>query len=412
MLDDIANALKRVGSGVDFIEEDHAKRAIEAALSTIRASLEAIMAQVYYLVTRDEPEPGPLQRTRSVPHFRRFKSVFDEEFIRKHLQIPSAEEVEKNSTVESWEFYNLETSKGVWTWLWEKTCPVWISNTLDEESRGNRSHLVNEANEAFNLPSEHFVFFDATRSIISIPFKHKIEQSSGTWGFLDIEFDRIYQFNKEQYEVLQKLSDRVADIIWKYRAWEENRKGTNAIVTEFKATCKELQKGGLLVKTGLFVPFTGSSQYPGITKIVEQAFGDARIRLISPQRPAGSSPGEWKRNEHFGVLDITQGERNALVLLGAMLSQEKPCLVLVEHGDESELPWLVEELARSRSEDISRTVHLYRYDKTEEGLKFLDPNGAEKDWADVWSAFVTEVGRSPAFRTARDWYPEESLGTG
>jgi hypothetical protein len=102
------------------------------------------------------------------------------------LNIPHQTDIEENETLRKWNRYNLEKRKGVWTFLWEKTCPVWISDVLDSESRKNLRHLVNEVPDAPNLPSEHFEFFEATRAIIAIPFEHKVEHSGETWGFLDL----------------------------------------------------------------------------------------------------------------------------------------------------------------------------------------------------------------------------------
>jgi hypothetical protein len=220
---------------------------------------------------------------------------------------------------------------------------------------------------------------------------------------------------------LKDLSDRIADIMWKYRAWKINKQDTDAVTSQFKETCEQLREGGPRYKTGLFATCPHSSQRATISRLVEQAFLNAGIKLVRSEGNQANNTGKMKRSEHFGVVDITQGEPNSFLLLGALLSQGRPCLILVDHNDEPELPNLLEDLAAAKSDNSTNTVHIYTYRKTQGGgLRFLNRSDQKKetnkvetetegelgkDWGPVWTEFLQEVKKRTAFQIARNCDP-------
>lgn len=379
MLFNLANELKKFSSAIDFVAEPECKKAIEAALIALRHSLKATIVEFRLLDQKEVEQTEDLKANKMYPCFKRYKWDATQNILENKI---------KKS-----DYYYLGNEKGVkkpdgvWTWVYEKQQPMWIEDLSSYNQEGNFDNMVGPVVEKENKKT-----FSTTCSVIIATFNHKIEHSKDLYGFLSIEFDVIHKFDLDEYKQLQEISNCLADLVWKSNAWKINVDGTADAAEKFIAFCKEVRGAE---KTCLLVPFG-----PLSTKVeerIKECLSSSGIKCHTYQvdRVVQVDAAASVEGAQIAVVDITQHNPDALIILGRMINQGSPCLILSDNDDLHPPPTCL----ASSSEKGEETWLYYRYKHDENGnLCFVDN---EKSWNEVLADYLRFAEtKSVSFRAA------------
>lgn len=465
MLSELADKMeRRISRSIDFIEIEQALRAVKASLSAVRQFLNATIVEIHLLEEKHEranDDPDKIIGTKKV--FCRFSYDVDERL----------RETDRYRT-EDYE-HNPLKKKGYWQWVYKYQLPLWIASAENTAIKKFPDNVEAVRNWVFPLPKdtyrmdnlrhieEKYIEQDwhpayiscqkydklfegiegsrllCTRSLVVIPFKHKIENSDGIWGFLDIEFAEPTPYNQKQYEALGKLADNIATIIWKANAWSVNKQGTLAAVEDFERDCQKMSTA-LRIKTALFLLDSERDSERAGSRIVEdlitraceikyikvnkimlkEKFGELlqvlpTYTLRCTQGLEAEEP-DFSRFilEHFAIVDITSYDTNpeVLLLLGLAISLKKPCCIIHEKDDKSvedHIPDVIEVALAAAGGYRSNIIRSYSYKESTDGntsnVVFYNEKKEIVNWEEEWRNFLESVEESSsAYRVACSWF--------
>jgi len=358
----ISRELHKHSAAIDFLEELKAKQVVNAALKVIRRELNASIVELYFLSTTPALTRF-LERSKYVSCFERFDWDADDDIRAKDIKRnPIYELVQENG---KW------TNPGVWSWVYEFKRPVWIENINEKTENGGVPNQIRGKDQDLpELSDEYSIVYPTTQCIIVVPFHHKIEHVNGTdvYGLLSVEFTDERKYSSDEFGALRSIANCFSDLRWKSKAWQENWKGTQEVTKDIIDFCNEFHDS---TKTGLFAPL-GLLQ-ENLRGVVEASFAAQSIRLDFCEAGKSQSIRSHKdilaatTKSQFAIIDITKCEPTNVFLLGCMVSQGKPCLILSDPSTMEDLPSFMRWLTSSKQEETEGVIRLFAYSSGSRG---------------------------------------------
>jgi len=362
----ISRELHKHSAAIDFLDEPRAKQVINAALKVVRRELNASIVELYFLSTTLAPTKYG-DPSEYVPCLQRSDWDAYDNILKSRIKQKPIYELFKEDNG-SW------ANPGVWSWVYEHKRPVWVEDMTYKTADGCVVNQLGEKNEEgrdlHKLSEEYTIVYPKTQCIIVVPFNHKIEHANDTdiYGILSVEFEDVRRYTRTEYEAIKSIANCFADLRWKSKAWQENWKGTKEVTEDIIDFCNQFHES---TKAGLFIPF--GSLLADLGKDVEASFAEQSSRMDifdTGRNEIIRSHQEllMDTKTHFAIIDVTNCDPTNIFLLGCMVSQKKPCLILAEQSSDNTVPPFVPWLTSRKQSDSGQIIRFCTYRK--------DPNGA------------------------------------
>ena len=287
--------------------------------------------------------------------------------------------------------------QGIISWCVHKEEPIWIE---DLQRLDTQSPAQNRATND-QIPSEYLELSYNPDSIMVLPMKAE----DNLIGVLIVELDRSNVFTEAIFLEFERICISLGRLLNKANIHNNHLMDTARAIERFLNSLlgynfpSTLKTGN--VRTGFIArPFDG--QMDSIGSVISESFKKARTKAIHYQPLPKTGIVvlgiiEQIRNAHFFVVDLTGLNRNVLLELGLILSNEKneaKCLLIRDKDDKEDLPFDV----------VGFPVHRYKFNSSSSTLDVWTSGGEiSESFYDVLQRFLDGLESDPEFRTAKPY---------
>lgn len=225
------------------------------------------------------------------------------------------------------------------SWVFENGKPLWFE---DLRRKDLKSPIQNEFTRDA-VDSEYIYVSDNVDSFLMTPLKVRGE----TLGVYCIEFGQSGKISKSLYELTELVSRHLALIIWNADAHDFSLMQTSHAISAFLDSIRDFSFPpifrGVNYRAG-FVARPFKVEYNDVEQRICSLLASKGIeaRHYEPDAHQGYIIGDIInriQNCHFCLADITECNANVMAEVGMMLSCGKRLLLLRQRGDETPVPF-------------------------------------------------------------------------
>lgn len=405
-MENLADHLEKLALAFDFLNEDQAERIVEFTHRFIKTDTRAYLFDILW---RREITGGfildPVTRDKSTK-----RGETKSKFIPATFKVPHHDDEVSSAQKD------ISNQPSIWTFVFTKREPVWISgikkeehicstkaNGTDSSLERNYVRLVNPVKNFATgsmIPTDYLVFYQDTDSIIAFPLLYQ-----GTvWGIFSCEFEGTFEYSDTLYACFDNIVKSLANILWKSEVHQKTSQDTKDAINKFEESVRNLAPGtkrhdqrvGFYARPFAERPEEGVTQFEAIEKRINESLLRHGAHAGHYQQSASKGVVEdildKIKSTYFGIVDLTGVNPNVMMEFGIMKALERKNLIIKSKKDPTPLPFNVSHLP------------CHQYDSKDGKLFFIAPSGENMDIDNVIDSLIEEVEAENAdFRNANNW---------